>query len=115
PVALPQIDSPQVVVVGGLDPGGGAGVLRDVATATALDARVHVVGTAWTEQGPGVHRVEPRAPEAVSAALTQALAAVRPSGVKAGMAVGPAIAAAIVEALRGYRGPLVVFPVLATA
>ena len=50
--------------------------------------------TAWTEQGPGVHRVEPRAPEAVRAALAEALAVLRPAAVKIGMAVGPATAAA---------------------
>lgn len=114
-MALPQIESPQLVVVGGVDPGGGAGVLRDVATATALDARAHVVGTAWTEQGPGVHAVEPRAPEAVRDALRRALATVRPGAVKVGMAVGPATAAAIVEALERYAGPIVVDPVLATS
>jgi hydroxymethylpyrimidine/phosphomethylpyrimidine kinase len=103
------------VVVGGLDPGGGAGLLRDVATATALGARAHAVGTAWTEQGPGIHRVEPRDPEAVRAALAHALATLRPAAVKIGMAAAPATAAALVEALAGYAGPVVVDPVLATS
>ena len=102
-----------IVVVGGVDPGGGAGLLRDVTTATALGARSHAVETAWTEQGPGLHRVEPRAPEAVRTALAEALAAHRPAAVKIGMAVGPATAAALVEALGDYSGPVVVDPVLA--
>jgi hydroxymethylpyrimidine/phosphomethylpyrimidine kinase len=114
-VALPQIDSTLVVVAAGVDPGGGAGLLRDVATVRALGARAHAVGTAWTEQGDGVHRVEPRAPEAVRAALAEALATLRPAAVKIGMAVGPATAAALVEALDGYTGPIVVDPVLATS
>src|SRR5579863_1579964 len=104
PVRLPQIDSPAcepvadavldprsgdppvIVVVGGVDPGGGAGLLRDVATVAALGGRAHPVETAWTEQGPGLHRVEPRAPEAVGAALAEALAELRPAAVKIGMA-----------------------------
>ena len=123
-VRLPQIESPVtgsavdawvIVVVGGVDPGGGAGLLRDVATVTALGARAHAVETAWTEQGPGRHRVEPRAPEAVRAALAEALAALRPAAVKIGMAVGPATATALVEALGTYTGPVVVDPVLATS
>jgi hydroxymethylpyrimidine/phosphomethylpyrimidine kinase len=130
------------VVVGGLDPGGGAGLLRDVATARALGAQPHAVGTAWTEQGEGIHRVEPRAPATVGAALAHALGGVRPAGraqgpesvrpagrplgldstppaavaaVKIGMAVGPATAAALIEALSGFAGPVVVDPVLATS
>ncbi len=121
-VRLPQIESPDstvlvpvLVVVGGVDPGGGAGLLRDVATAAALGARAHAVGTAWTEQGHGLHRVEPRDPEAVRTALTEALAVLRPAAVKIGMAVGPATAAALVEALCDYAGPVVVDPVLATS
>ncbi len=104
-----------MVLVGGVDPGGGAGLLRDLATAAALGARGHGVETAWTEQGPGVHQVAPRPPGAVRAALAEALASLRPAAVKIGMAVGPATAAAIVEALGDYAGPVVVDPVLATS
>lgn len=134
-MALPQIDSPArnagpggeippastvstistIVVVGGVDPGGGAGLLRDVLTLVGLGARAHAVGTAWTEQGAGVHRVEPRAPESVRASLAHALATFQPAAVKVGMAVGPATAAALLEALGDYAGPVVVDPVLATS
>ena len=103
------------MVVGGVDPGGGAGLLRDVATVAALGARAHAVETAWTEQGPGLHRVEPRAPDAVRDALAEALVTHRPGAVKIGMAVGPATAAALLEALGDYAGPVVVDPVLATS
>jgi len=104
-----------IVVVGGLDPGGGAGLLRDVATATALGARAYAIGTAWTQQDAGVHRVEPREPAAVGAALAEALGSIRPAAVKIGMAVGPATAAALVQALNGFAGAVVVDPVLATS
>jgi hydroxymethylpyrimidine/phosphomethylpyrimidine kinase len=117
-VDLPQTKTspavPVVVVVGGFDPGGGAGILRDVATARALGAHAFAVGTAWTEQGPGVHRVEPREPAAVREALARAVAA-GPAAVKLGMAVGPETAAAILDGLAGYAGPVVVDPVLATS
>jgi hydroxymethylpyrimidine/phosphomethylpyrimidine kinase len=102
-------------VIGGVDPGGGAGLLRDVATARALDAHPHAIETAWTEQGDGVHRVEPREPRAVGDALTRAIADLAPAAVKIGMAVGPATAAALVEALARFAGPVVVDPVLATS
>jgi hydroxymethylpyrimidine/phosphomethylpyrimidine kinase len=117
-VDLPQTktspDVPLIVVVGGLDPGGGAGILRDVATATARGAHAIAVGTAWTEQGPGIHQVEPRAPGAVREALARAVAA-RPGAVKVGMAVGPGTAGALLDGLGGYAGPVVVDPVLATS
>jgi hydroxymethylpyrimidine/phosphomethylpyrimidine kinase len=73
-----------------------------------------VVGTAWTEQAAGVHEVEPRLPEHVHRGLTLAIAG-GAQAVKIGMAVGPATAAAILEALEGYRGPVVVDPVLASS
>jgi hydroxymethylpyrimidine/phosphomethylpyrimidine kinase len=115
PPIRPPSDPPVVVVVGGVDPGGGAGLLRDLATLAALGARAHAVETAWTEQGLGLHRVEPRAPDAVRAALAEALLTLRPAAVKIGMAVGPATAAALIEALGDYAGPVVVDPVLATS
>lgn len=104
-----------MVVVGGVDPGGGAGLLRDVATAAALGAHAHAIGTAWTEQADGVHRVEPRDPAAVAGALARAVAALAPAAVKIGMSVGPETATALVQGLAGFDGPVVVDPVLATS
>jgi hydroxymethylpyrimidine/phosphomethylpyrimidine kinase len=100
-----------VVVVGGLDPGGGAGLIRDLLTARGRGARAVAVGTAWTEQGEGIHRVEPRAGEAVRTALARALAA-GPGAVKIGMVPDAAGAAAVETGLDGYRGPIVLDPVL---
>jgi hydroxymethylpyrimidine/phosphomethylpyrimidine kinase len=102
-------------VVGGFDPGGGAGVIRDVATAVALGACSHAIGTAWTEQGEGVHRVEPREPGMVEEALARAIAELRPAAVKIGMAVDIRIAGALMAGLAGFTGPVVVDPVLATS
>jgi len=107
--------SATIVLVGGLDPGGGAGVLRDLLTTAALGARGEVVGTAWTEQGvPSTRAIEPRSPERVQAAVTAALTRVGAEGsaVKIGMVASAATAQAIETALRSYAGPVVYDPVL---
>lgn len=101
------------MVVGGVDPGGGAGLLRDVATARTLGAQALAVGTAWTQQGGNVHRVEPRDPAALAEAVGTLAGAA--AGVKIGMAVGPATAQALLTGLAAYTGPVVVDPVLATS
>jgi hydroxymethylpyrimidine/phosphomethylpyrimidine kinase len=111
-VTLPQIHSTLVVVAAGVDPGGGAGLLRDLLTVRALGARAEGIETAGTLQGPAVHQVDPRSPESVRRALAQAIATLRPGAVKIGMAVGPATAAALIEGLGDYAGPVVVDPVL---
>jgi hydroxymethylpyrimidine kinase/phosphomethylpyrimidine kinase len=101
------------VVVGGIDPGAGAGALRDLLTATALGARAHVVGTAFTLQDSGFS-VEPRAAEQVALGLTTALAhAGGPSSVKIGMVANAGIARAVASALAAsHPGPVVYDPVL---
>ena len=101
-------------MIGGVDPRGGAGLVRDVLTAANLGAHPVVVGTAWTEQGPEVHRVESRPPEILEDAVRQAIAG-GPSAVKVGMVPDPRTAAAIVSGLGGYAGPVVVDPVLASS
>jgi hydroxymethylpyrimidine/phosphomethylpyrimidine kinase len=102
-----------VVLVGGLDPGTGAGVARDLLTATALGAIPIVVGTAWTEQGPS-HVIEPRDPERVRAAFASATAkvAAAASAVKIGMVATAEIARVLTAALASHRGPTVYDPVL---
>lgn len=114
PVVHGLIGSPVVLVAGGLDPGGGSGILRDALTTRARGARPFVVGTAWTQQGPGVHRVEARSPEAILAAVRQGLAA-GAEAVKVGMVPNAAAAAALLEGLEGFTGPVVVDPVLASS
>ena len=110
-----HLEKPHVVAVGGLDPSGGAGLVRDLLTAEALGARAMLIGTAWTRQDEsGVEGVEPRAPDMVRAALIHALAGCPPrrTAVKIGMVAGVGIAAAIVSGLEGWQGPVVLDPVL---
>jgi hydroxymethylpyrimidine/phosphomethylpyrimidine kinase len=103
-----------LAAIGGVDPGGGAGVVRDSLTAAALGASVHVVGTAWTEQGDAVHAVEPRDPARLAAAVRHAVAR-GPQAVKIGMVPNGLAVAAIIDGLAGYTGPVVVDPVLASS
>lgn len=107
-----------VLAVGGLDPGGGAGIIRDLLTLNDLRARPILVGTAWTNQSPaGVHAVEPRDPAAFADAFRRALAQA-PRGrtsVKVGMTATPHIVSSIVDVLEGFDGPVVFDPVLAAS
>jgi len=104
-----------VLAVGGLDPGAGAGLGRDLLTAQALGAAVRLCGTAFTEQSAErVVSVEPRAAGALEVAVRHALRPPRPAAVKIGMVTGPDQAAAVLRALavEGFTGPVVVDPVL---
>jgi hydroxymethylpyrimidine kinase/phosphomethylpyrimidine kinase len=111
-----------VVAVGGVDPTGGAGVVRDLLTARTWGARVRLVPTAWTEQSAsgGVSSIEPRDPAALGRALEAALAEARaaaateqiPAAVKIGMLADATAVGAVVEALSSFDGPVVLDPVL---
>jgi hydroxymethylpyrimidine/phosphomethylpyrimidine kinase len=114
-IAPSEIRAPiTLLIVGGLDPSGGAGIVRDALTAVEHGARPLVVGTAWTEQGPDAHRVEPRDIGALRDSLRHALLA-KPAAVKVGMVPDPPRAAVLVEGLRNFEGPVVVDPVLASS
>jgi hydroxymethylpyrimidine/phosphomethylpyrimidine kinase len=107
-----------VVAIGGLDPTGGAGVVRDLLTARTLRERALLVPTAWTTQSAatGVTGIEPRAPEALEAAVRGALdVANHPATrfvVKIGMLANSAGAAAVLRGLGDFDGPIVFDPVL---
>lgn len=112
-----------IVAVGGVDPTGGAGIVRDLLTARTWGARVRLVPTAWTEQSAsrGVTSIEPREPAALGRALGAALADARtaaateglPAAVKIGMLADAAAVRAVLEALSSFDGPVVLDPVLA--
>jgi hydroxymethylpyrimidine/phosphomethylpyrimidine kinase len=125
-----------LVAVGGFDPGGGAGVVRDFLTARTLGARPHLVPTAWTLQSPaGVAAIEPVAPAELARALRAALdvAADRASlgtatagaapaaeagggaAVKVGMLPDGGAAEVVRQALERFSGPVVLDPVLAAS
>jgi hydroxymethylpyrimidine kinase/phosphomethylpyrimidine kinase len=100
-----------VVAIGGLDPGGGAGLARDLATGRALGAVVTLIGTAWTEQShQGVRGFEPRAPARLAAAVGRAIEGA--AAVKIGMVGTGEAVRAILGALARFSGPVVFDPVL---
>jgi hydroxymethylpyrimidine/phosphomethylpyrimidine kinase len=104
---------PGIVLVGGLDPGVGAGVLRDLLTAVELGAHAAVVATGVTEQdSTSVTSVESRDANRVGRSLAAALTRMRQPSVKIGMVSSAAIARAIAEALSVFAGPVVYDPVL---
>jgi hydroxymethylpyrimidine kinase/phosphomethylpyrimidine kinase len=112
--ACERPERPNVIAVGGLDPSGGAGLVRDLLTAAALGARAVLVGTAWTCQDErGVKGVEPRSPGMVRAGIEHALETcpLGRTAVKVGMAANRSIVAAIVSGLQAWQGPVVLDPV----
>jgi hydroxymethylpyrimidine/phosphomethylpyrimidine kinase len=105
--------SPNVILVGGLDPAGGAGVLRDLLTAVELGVRAIVVVTALTEQdSTSVASVDSRDPARVARSLAAALTRTQQPCVKIGMVASADIARAIAATLSGFAGPVVYDPVL---
>jgi hydroxymethylpyrimidine kinase/phosphomethylpyrimidine kinase len=113
-----------VLAIGGFDPDGGAGVVRDFLTARTLGAAVRLVPTAWTEQSPaGVRSVEPRDGAALEAAIRfglgrgadETLLGGAGLAVKIGMVPSPDAAAAILAGLAGFEGPVVLDPVLTSS
>jgi len=111
----------RVLVLAGLDPSGGAGLLADLEALAAVGARGFAVATALTAQGPGGARaVEPVSPAFVRAQLDALLegGGERPRAAKTGMVATAANAAALAERLSRpalSRIPLVVDPVLAAS
>jgi hydroxymethylpyrimidine/phosphomethylpyrimidine kinase len=113
---LPQI--PHVLTIAGVDPSGGAGVLADVKTFSALRAYGTAVIAALTAQNTrdvtGIHGVPP---EFVRLQLDTLFADVRIDAAKIGMLGTAAITRAVAEGLAGpiaagELGHLVVDPVM---
>jgi len=103
--------TPRVLFIGGTDSSGGAGLARDIATATQMGAETCIAVTAVTAQTDAalsaVHRVPPKEVAA------QVRAAGRVGAVKIGMLGSAEIVAAVAEALPS--APLVLDPVLVSS
>ena len=120
--AGPVAANPLVVAIGGFDPRGASGLLRDFLTIRALGADPYLVPTAFTVQGAsGVQRVDLRGTDELRQALTAALTP--PTSdvgrgqmtVKIGMVGGAALVPVIVGGLAGFTGAVVYDPVLAAS
>jgi len=103
-----------VLLVGGVDPTGRAGLAADLDAAHALGARAAVVVSALTVQGAGRFQVKAVGPRLLRAELSAALS-VGPQAVKVGMVPDRAHLAELVRALRRFAGPVVIDPVVLTS
>ncbi len=108
---------PVVIVIGGTDSSGGAGVSRDIATLTELGCEARPVITAVTAQtNAAVHAVTAIPPDQVAAQLSAALATGQVCAVKTGMLQSARTIIAVTSILRDF-GPLllVIDPVLVSS
>lgn len=105
-----------VLLIGGSDSSGGAGLARDVRTLTRLDTRALCVVTAVTAQSDAelmaVHVVPV---ELVRAQMTAALATRRVAAIKIGMLATRATVLAVTAALPAAAPPVVLDPVLSSS
>ena len=111
-----------VVAIGGVDPSGGAGLVRDFLTARTLGAVMRLVPSAWTDQASsGVAAVEARGAGALERAVRGAVGrgaggqANGAAAVKVGMLPDARAVAEVLTGLADFPGPVVVDPVLAAS
>lgn len=101
------------LAVGGVDPGGGAGITADLATFAAHGAWGTCAVTAVTAQTTtAVRRVVPLDAGDVLAQVDAVLDDIGADAVKTGMLATAEVAGALAERFRRIRAPLVVDPVL---
>lgn len=105
-----------VLVVGGSDSSGGAGIVRDVETVAAFGLRACVAVTAVTAQTHrSVERIEPVAPDLIAEQMRAAFAANSIGAVKVGMlGTEPAVKAVAAVLTSRMPVPVVLDPVLAS-
>lgn len=104
---------PSALTIAGSDSGGGAGIQADLKTFSALGVYGTSAITAITAQNTrGVLAVETVSPGVVSAQIAAVLDDITPQAIKIGMLASPEIVAAVAEAIKGYRGPVVLDPVM---
>jgi hydroxymethylpyrimidine/phosphomethylpyrimidine kinase len=107
--------TPRLLLLGGIDPSGGAGLTVDAVVAARHGCHALPVVTAWTDQNRHGFRARmPLPPAQFRAALAAALADGDLHAVKVGMLGDEAAVAAVTEALEPLVGrvPIVVDPVL---
>ncbi len=101
------------LTIAGSDSGGGAGIQADLKTFSALGVYGASVLTAVTAQNTvAVTAVHAVPPEVVAAQIAAVLDDIRVDAVKIGMLGDAALIETVAEALAGYRGPVVLDPVM---
>jgi hydroxymethylpyrimidine/phosphomethylpyrimidine kinase len=101
-----------VLLIGGLDPSGRAGLLADVHTVHALGARAAAVATSLTAQGGRRYRAQPVAPALIDAQI-EAVGSV--DAIKVGVVPNQAVLRVVQKWIRRLRVPAVVDPVTRTS
>lgn len=115
PMALRR--EPHVLVIGGTDSSGGAGLGRDIATIAALGVRTCLAVTAVTVQThDALMAIHPVPPDCVADQMRAALVANEVAAIKIGMLASEQTIAAVAAVLRECPGiPAVLDPVLAAS
>jgi len=105
-------EAPNVLVIAGLDPSGGAGLVADVRVCERHGCRPLAVATALTEQTTqGLRAVNPVDPAIVREQLIALLSDIELAAVKIGMLGSVAMAEMVAEALAMTAAPIVWDPV----
>lgn len=105
-------EAPNVLVIAGLDPSGGAGLVADVRVCELHGCRPLAVATALTEQTTqGLRAVNPVDPAMVREQLIALLSDIELAAVKIGMLGSVAMAEMVAEALAMTAAPVVWDPV----
>ncbi|RWB25611.1 hydroxymethylpyrimidine/phosphomethylpyrimidine kinase [Mesorhizobium sp.] len=108
---------PHVLVVGGSDSSGGAGIARDIETVASIGVRTCLAVTALTVQTHDtVREVHPLQAPLVADQMRAALQANEVAAIKIGMLATAEIIVAVAAVLREYPQPLAILdPVLASS
>lgn len=102
-----------MLTIAGSDSSGGAGIQADIKTATALGVFATSAITAITAQNTtGVQAIFDLDGDIVAEEIRSVLTDISPDAVKIGMVSSPEIIKIIGEALAGYKGPVVLDPVM---
>jgi hydroxymethylpyrimidine/phosphomethylpyrimidine kinase len=105
---------PRILLIGGSDPSGGAGIQADIKTVTMLGGYAMTAITTITVQNThGVTAIEPLSAELVTAQIDACLADIGADAVKIGMLGSAAVAQAVADQLAGMTIPIVFDPVMA--
>ena len=105
--------TPRLLIIAGSDSGGGAGVQADLKTAGAHGVYAATAITAVTVQDTrAVHAVHPVPPDVIADQVRVVLDDIGADAVKIGMLGGAEAGEAVLEALSGFGGPVVLDPVL---
>lgn len=105
--------TPRLLIIAGSDSGGGAGIQADIKSASALGVFSTTAITSVTAQNTtGVQAIQPVAPDIVHQQIRSVLEDIGADAVKIGMLGASPVVQAVVDALAGYDGPIVLDPVM---